>query len=389
MNCSEHGTVTPGTAEYADGTEVTLIVTPDSGYRVKSVTLDGTPVDLTDGKYTFTVTANCTFEATFEAIPADRYTVTVNCGEHGTVMPGTAEYADGTEVTLTVTPDSGYRVKSVTLDGDPVDLTDGRYTFTVTANCTFEAVFQKISVSTGGSSGGHSGVSSKPAGSSSRPSINGVEKDWSDIAADISGLPAESSIVISLNGSYTVPAEVIRSISGSRVKAEFIVDSYRSWLVDGAELITAAAADMTLLPGTADKSPLRGVPGTNVRTFLTGVPAELRLKFRREFAGQFANVYRVKDKELIFQCCARVDSDGSVNISGVYPGEYVVMVCEYSDVPGDVNNDGTLNALDAAELLKHIIGISGGANVMFADFNGDGAINALDASSILRSVIGL
>ena len=89
--------------------------------------------------------------------------MTVNCGEHGTVTPGTADYESGTEVTLTVTPDSGYRVKSVTLDGKAVTLTNGKYTFKVTANCTFEAEFVKK----GGSSGGTGGSGGSSAGGSS------------------------------------------------------------------------------------------------------------------------------------------------------------------------------------------------------------------------------
>ena len=61
-------------------------------------------------------------------------------------------------------------------------------------------------------------------------------------------------------------------------------------------------------------------------------------------------------------------------------------VCEYSDLPGDVNNDGVLNALAAAALLKHIAGISGEADMLFADFNGDGSVNAMDASAILKKI---
>lgn len=33
------------------------------------------------------------------------------------------------------------------------------------------------------------------------------------------------------------------------------------------------------------------------------------------------------------------------------------MVCAYSDLPGDMNNDGVLNALDASAVLKYIVGM--------------------------------
>ena len=390
VNCGEHGTVTPGTADYESGTEVTLTVTPDSGYRVKSVTLDGKAVTLTNGKYTFKVTANCTFEAEFEAIPADRYTVTVKCGEHGTVTPGTADYESGTEVTLTVTPDSGYRVKSVTLDGKAVTLTNGKYTFKVTANCTFEAEFVKKGGSSGGTggSGGSSGGSAGGSSTRSLPVINGIEKSWQSIVTDISRLPEGGSAVIALNGETVVPVEVVRAISDVKAKVEFVVSTSKSWIIDGAKITTVCAADFTALPGIAEKTSLRGVNGAAFKGGDTGVPAVLKLTFRKEFAGQFANVYKLADNRLVFLQCVKITADGTALISGVNAaGEYAVMVCEYSDLIGDINNDGVLNALDASAILRHITGIVEGVDILFADFNNDGTVNALDASAILKAII--
>ena len=390
VNCGEHGTVTPGTADYESGTEVTLTVTPDSGYRVKSVTLDGKAVTLTNDKYTFKVTANCTFEAEFEAIPADRYTVTVKCGEHGTVTPGTADYESGTEVTLTVTPDSGYRVKSVTLDGKAVTLTNGKYTFKVTANCTFEAEFVKKGGSSGGTggSGGSSGGSAGGSSTRSLPAINGIEKSWQSIVSDISRLPEGGSAIIALNGETVVPVEVVRAITDVKAKVEFVVSTAKSWMIDGAKITTVCAADFTALPGIAEKTSLRGVNGAAFKGGDTGVPAVLKLTFRKEFAGQFANVYKLADNRLVFLQCVKITADGTALISGVdAAGEYAVMVCEYSDLIGDINNDGVLNALDASAILRHITGIFEGVDILFADFNNDGTVNALDASAILKAII--
>ena len=390
VNCGEHGAVTPGTADYESGTEVTLTVTPDSGYHVKSVTLDGKAVTLTNGKYTFKVTANCTFEAEFEAIPADRYTVTVKCGEHGTVTPGTADYESGTEVTLTVTPDSGYHVKSVTLDGKAVTLTNGKYTFKVTANYTFEAEFVKKGGSSGGTggSGGSSGGSAGGSSTRSLPVINGIEKSWQSIVSDISRLPEGGSAVIALNGETVVPVEVVRAISDVKAKVEFVVSTAKSWMIDGAKITTVCAADFTALPGIAEKTSLRGVNGAAFKGGDTGVPAVLKLTFRKEFAGQFANVYKLADNRLVFLKCVKITADGTALISGVNAaGEYAVMVCEYSDLIGDINNDGVLNALDASAILRHITGIFEGVDILFADFNNDGTVNALDASAILKAII--
>ena len=94
--------------------------------------------------------------------------------------------------------------------------------------------------------------------------------------------------------------------------------------------------------------------------------------------------------KLQFQKCAAVGEDGSVILYGADPaGEYVVMVCQFSDLPGDMNNDGMLNALDAAAVLKYVIGMETAGNIEVSDLNGDKTINALDASAILKMAVGL
>lgn len=252
--------------------------------------------------------------------------------------------------------------------------------------CGYEMSPRKTS--TGGNPSGGTARPSRPAAATeTQPGINGVQKSWADIAADLMK-QGGGSAVISLNGETTVPADVIKAIADSRIKAEFIIDSIKSWIIDGAAIKSASAADFTVLPGNSDRSRLRGVFGADLKISGTGIPAELKLTFRREFAGQFANVYRLTDGGLEFRCCTRISVDGTAAIPGAYTGgEYVVMVCEYSDLPGDFSNDGIMNALDAAMILKDIVGFSRGENPRMADFNSDGAMNALDASAILRAIV--
>ncbi len=252
--------------------------------------------------------------------------------------------------------------------------------------CGYEMSPRKSS-SGGNSSGGTARPSRPAAVTETQPGINGVQKSWADIAADLMK-QGGGSAVISLNGETTVPADVIKAIADSRIKAEFITDSIKSWIIDGAAINSASAADLTALPGNADRSGLRGVFGADLKISGTVIQAELKLTFRREFADQFANVYRLTEGGLEFQCCARIAEDGAAAIPGAYTGgEYVVMVCEYSDLPGDLSNDGILNALDAAMILKDIVGYSKGENPRMADFNGDGVMNALDASAILMAIV--
>ena len=122
---AENGTVT-GAGEYAHGTEVTLNATPNAGYHFVKWS-DGE----TNATRTITVTSNVTLTAEFAI---NVYDVTLNV-ENGMVT-GAGEYAHGTEVTLTATPNEGYHFVKWS-DGE----TNVTRTITVTADVTLSAEF--------------------------------------------------------------------------------------------------------------------------------------------------------------------------------------------------------------------------------------------------------
>ncbi|MCI5923407.1 MAG: hypothetical protein SOR38_03680 [Oscillospiraceae bacterium] len=80
--------------------------------------------------------------AVVNVTPREKFYVEVIAGEHGTVTPGSGEYYEGTDVTFTFTPDKGYVVDQVTVDGEAVALTDGKYTLTVTGTTQIEVSFK-------------------------------------------------------------------------------------------------------------------------------------------------------------------------------------------------------------------------------------------------------
>lgn len=60
------------------------------------------------------------------------------------------------------------------------------------------------------------------------------------------------------------------------------------------------------------------------------------------------------------------------------------------EVPGDANNDGSVNMTDALLVLRYAMGLVDTlTNEAAADVNGDGSINATDALLILRASMGL
>lgn len=305
-------------------------------------------------------------------------TVTITCATDGAAIHYTT---DGTEPTACSTKYSGG--------------------FTITATTTIKAVAfvgeAKSSVTSAaftrkaqsGGSGG-SGASVRPTrpDTEPRPSIDGKSMSWAEISVELAKRQDGSTVKIMLNGAYEVPADVIRVIAGKKLHIEFVADSLKSWLTDGAKISAVTAADLSVIPGSADRSALRGISGADLRVSGTKIPADLKLSFRKEFAGQFANVYKPANGKLVFHGCAKLGADGAAIIPGAdSAGEYVVMVCEFSDMPGDINNDGVLNALDASAVLKCVVGISQGANPLMGDFNKDGTVNAIDASDILKWII--
>lgn len=238
-----------------------------------------------------------------------------------------------------------------------------------------------------------SGGSSRPSSAKTeetKPAFNGKETSWADIAGSIAKLAEGGAVTISLNGNYTVPAEVMKAVADKKIKAVFVVDSLKSWVINGSQIKNAAAVDLTLIQTQKLKTGgLAGTEGVQFTVSSADIPAGIAVSFKADFAGRFANLYKSVDGKLVFMGCAKLDSTGKSTVPGIDgKGDYAVMLSELSALPGDMNNDGILNALDASEILKYSVGISAGANLAAADLNGDGTVNASDAAAVLRRAVG-
>ncbi|MBQ7932301.1 MAG: hypothetical protein IJ334_14970, partial [Clostridia bacterium] len=131
----------------------TYTVTPNSGYQIKSITVNGLAVDPIDDKtanYVGNVTnisADQTIAVEFEKIPI---TVTVTCSSGGTVAWEDNQISEtytvywGDSMTLTVTPDTEYSLLSVTVDDTPVTVENNQFVLTVRGNHTVRAEFGRV-----------------------------------------------------------------------------------------------------------------------------------------------------------------------------------------------------------------------------------------------------
>ena len=141
------GSITPsGTVTVGQGGSQTFTITPDANYGVLEVLVDGSPVTLTDGTYTFTdVQANHTIAATFTQ---GVVVITSSAGAGGSIAPnGTQTVPINGDQTYTITPNNGYVRDQVLVDGvnDPAAVTSGTHTFAnVVADHTIHATFAQM-----------------------------------------------------------------------------------------------------------------------------------------------------------------------------------------------------------------------------------------------------
>ena len=136
-NNAAWGTVSGG-GTLEQGASCTIEATAASGYEFKKWTKGGEDVS-TNASYTFTVTENATYTAVFGEPAVNYYTIaTVASPASGGTVEGGGTYAQGTEVTLTATPKTGYHFTKWT-DGN----TSNPRTITVTGDATYTAKFSK------------------------------------------------------------------------------------------------------------------------------------------------------------------------------------------------------------------------------------------------------
>ena len=157
MKTDGNGTASASHAKAVAGTEITLTATPNKGYHFKVWQVISGDVTITNDKFLMP-NGNVEVKAIFEkntstgggtGTGATTYPITVKSAKNGDVTASHRSAAKGVTVTLTVDPDKGYVLDTLTvLDGNNKDLKltekNGKYTFTmpdskVTVEATFKA----------------------------------------------------------------------------------------------------------------------------------------------------------------------------------------------------------------------------------------------------------
>lgn len=133
-----HGTIAVegGKTQATYGDEVKFIFTPETGYEIKYLTINEEPVQwASDNTYT-TIMGEYGLFVTVQ-FGLENEIITVNAGEHGTIehknkADDTQDYLYGDTAVVTVTPNEGFMIETITVDGKAIEVPEdkkGGYSF--------------------------------------------------------------------------------------------------------------------------------------------------------------------------------------------------------------------------------------------------------------------
>ena len=129
------------TATYGD--KITVTATPNTGYAVDQIKVDGSPID----GNTFTMPAKgVTVAVTFKKVD---YTISVSSATGGTAVASKTKANYNDKITVTVTPDTGYELDKITVNGTAINgNTFNMPASNVNVNVTFKKTVYKVTVGT-------------------------------------------------------------------------------------------------------------------------------------------------------------------------------------------------------------------------------------------------
>lgn len=133
-----HGTIAVegGKTQATYGEDVKFIFTPETGYEINYLTINGEPVQwASDNTFTTTMGEYGLFVTVQFGL--ENETITVNAGEHGTIehknkLDDSQDYKYGDTAVVTVTPNEGYMIETITVDGKVIEVPEdkkGGYSF--------------------------------------------------------------------------------------------------------------------------------------------------------------------------------------------------------------------------------------------------------------------
>ncbi|HTK81146.1 MAG TPA: T9SS type A sorting domain-containing protein [Bacteroidota bacterium] len=153
-----NGSISPsGTVSVLPGANQAFTITPNAGYHVLDVLVDGVSVGAVSADTLFNVTAAHTIDASFAI---NTYTITSSAGANGSISPlGAVGVNYGSDTSFTITANAGYHVADVLVDGVSIGAVTSHTFSSVTGNHTIDASFALTTYTITASAGANGSIS--------------------------------------------------------------------------------------------------------------------------------------------------------------------------------------------------------------------------------------
>ena len=148
-----NGTASASATSAAAGTEITLTAVPNTGYHFKEWKVISGSMTITNNKFTMPA-ENVEVKAVFEKDAPTTYSLTTQVnGGNGTISASKTGLTAGSTETITFTPDAGYEIDTVTVNGTATSVSGNTLNVTMNENktvvVTYKAVEYNITVTDG------------------------------------------------------------------------------------------------------------------------------------------------------------------------------------------------------------------------------------------------
>ena len=327
-------------------------VTVEGGKETTAGTHTATATSLSNSNYTLTGCENSTQQYIIAKAP-----VTLGL----TASPESLRGRGAVTLTLTGLPSEGSA--TVTCDDSSITLSAGTdntwtatlpnqtktYTFTASyaESDNYEAATASCQVSVTHRSSGGSTTPSRP---STTESATGESGGWEEIGTEIEEAQPGDTIVVDMNGTTEVPAEIFEEVAGKDVTVEFDLGGGISWTVNGQDVPTGTSFQSLNLGvdmGTSGISVnvINNITGEygSVQVTLAhdgefGFTLTLTAPLGSDNAGHWANLYYYHEdsEELTFQTSGRIGADGSVSLRFTHASQYAIVIDDYNHGAGEL-----------------------------------------------------
>lgn len=195
------------------------------------------------------------------------------------------------------------------------------------------------------------------------PFIKGDDgrEGWPVIGEQIDGADDGDTVIVDMNGSTTVPGNIIESIAGRDVTIVFDMGDGITWSVNGKSVTADNIQDINLGVSRDTKNIpvdiINNVTGERYSMTITiehdgefGFTAVLTVNMEKKNAGLYASLfyYNKASEELEFMCADEIDAEGNAELSFNHASDYTIVIDEESMDPNRESDNADTSLSDDA-----------------------------------------